>query len=271
MKKIFLCCLFVHFVHQSSAQNAQALVSAEKAFEKACLEKGIRDGFLTYVDSNAIQFNEKGPIDAKKFWLSIPPFEGVFTWSPTIAEISASGDWGYTSGNFEHRPKSRDDIPNQFGQYTTVWQRYPDGQWKYLIDIGNPHAQAPLDKASIVIPTRSISDLNISETSLMDLEKKFILDLNKDLQEAYVKFCSDNYHLNFSGHDMVAQIDSAIMLFRNYKEHLEYLPAGVKLSPGKEMAAIYGTFKSGEKTSTYLRIWRHEIHGWKIALEVVRI
>lgn len=271
MKKISLCCLLIPLLYQAFAQQAQALVDAEKAFERACLEKGIRDGFLSFVDSNAIQFNEKGPIDAKKFWLSIPAFGGVFNWSPTIAEISSSGDWGYTSGNYEHRPKSPADIPNQFGQYTTVWQRYPDGQWKYLIDIGNPHAHASMDKASKFISANLIADVNINESSLLDLEKKFILDFNKDLQESYVRFCSDTYYLNFSGHTMVAKRDSAVMLIKNHNGLLEYQPAGIKLSPGKDMAAIYGTVRSDGKAGTYLRIWRHEINGWRIALDVVRI
>jgi hypothetical protein len=39
------------------------LVAAEKAFEKSCIESGIRNGFLANVDSNGIEFTEKGPAD----------------------------------------------------------------------------------------------------------------------------------------------------------------------------------------------------------------
>jgi hypothetical protein len=67
MKKYFALlismCLSLHL----SAQGSRALVAAERAFEKSCLDSGIRNGFLANVDSNGIEFTEKGPVDAKQF------------------------------------------------------------------------------------------------------------------------------------------------------------------------------------------------------------
>src|SRR5262249_15710429 len=159
---------------------------------------------------------QNGPVNGKKFWSSLPVFDGVFTWSPAIAEIAPSGHWGYTSGNYEHRPKSLEDTPNEFGQYTTVWQQYPDGQWKYLIDIGNPHPKGALDKESRIITGHGTEDINGSDATLMELEKNFILDFEKDLNQAYLSFCSNSYHLNFSGHGLIAQKDSAVQLIKNH-------------------------------------------------------
>jgi hypothetical protein len=51
MKKCLLITLFFLFGSLVIAQNAEALVKAEKAFEKSCFDKGIRDGFPAHVDS----------------------------------------------------------------------------------------------------------------------------------------------------------------------------------------------------------------------------
>src|SRR5258706_14940904 len=59
MKKYFALVVSICFSIHLSAQNARALVAAEKAFEKSCLESGIRNGFLANVDSNGIDFTEK--------------------------------------------------------------------------------------------------------------------------------------------------------------------------------------------------------------------
>src|SRR6478736_5771603 len=109
MKICFLFSALLSLWLPIHAQNADALVATETAFEKSCLAKGIRDGFLDWVDSNGITLTKTGTVNAKKFWSSLPTFDGVFSWSPSYAEMSLSGDWGYTTGNFEHRPKTISD------------------------------------------------------------------------------------------------------------------------------------------------------------------
>ena len=71
-------------------------------------------------------------------------------------------------------------------------------------------------------------------------------------------------------HHPVTSRDSAVILLNKIGTTLKYHPAGIKISPGKDMAAAYGTFDLGGKTGSYIRIWRHEKTGWKIALEVIR-
>jgi hypothetical protein len=43
-----------------------------------------------------------------------------------------------------------------------------------------------------------------------------------------------------------------------------------RCSSGNDMAAIFGTIGAGDKSGSYLRIWRHEKYGWKIGLEVIK-
>jgi len=271
MKKYFALlipiCISVHL----SAQDARALVAAEKAFEKSCLDSGIRNGFLANVDSSGIVFTKKGPSDAKLFWRSLPSVEGVFSWSPSYSELSGSGNWGYTTGNYEHRPRSLKDTPDQCGQYTTVWGKNDQGQWKYLIDIGTSHDCKPLDKNPVIIAASKYgAGEDLSEEKFFIVEKEFNGLVGRSAKDAYLEYGSSKYILNMPQHQPVTSRDSVVMLL-NSMGTLQYRPAGIKISPGKDMVATYGTFEAGTNTGSYLRIWRHEKTGWKIALEVIRV
>jgi hypothetical protein len=272
MKKYFALVMWISFTIHLSAQNAHALVAAEKAFEKSCLESGIRNGFLANVDSNGIDFSEKGPVDAKQFWRSLPAFDGIFSWSPSYSELSISGNWGYTTGNYEHRPKTLKDQPDECGQYTTLWGKNGHGEWKYLIDIGNSHDCVPLDKNPNIITLEKLGAGELaSKEKLSGKEKEFIISVGQNTKDAYLKYGSSKYILNLAHHRPVTSRDSAVILLNKMGHTLKYHPAGIKISPGKDMAAAYGTFELGDKTGSYVRIWRHEKTGWKIALEVIRV
>ena len=272
MKKYFalliLTCLYIHL----SAQKSLALVAAEKAFEKSCLDSGIRNGFLANVDSNGIALTKKGPVDAKQFWRSLPAFDGIFSWSPSYSELSTSGDWGYTTGNYEHRPKTLEDAPDECGQYTTLWGKNDRGEWKYLIDIGNSHDCLPLDKNPVIITIEKYdAGHQGSQEKLSGMEKEFIDSFGQNIGDAYLKYGSSKYILNMPQHYPVTSRDSAVILLNKPGTTLKYHPAGIKISPGKDMAAAYGTCEAENKTGSYVRVWRHEKSGWKIALEVIRI
>jgi len=58
-------------------------------------------------------------------------------WEPTGVDISASGDLGYTYGNYIRKYK---DNSNQWvtgtGKYTSIWKKDTAGHWKIVLDIG---------------------------------------------------------------------------------------------------------------------------------------
>jgi hypothetical protein len=271
MKKYFSLLILICLSSHLSAQTSRALVIAEKAFEKSCLDSGIRYGFLANVDKNGIEFTDKGPVNAKLYWRSLSAFEGVFSWSPSYSELSISGDWGYTTGNYEHRPKTLKDPPDECGQYTTIWGKNNLGEWKYLMDIGNIHTCAPLEKNPAIITIGKYdAGQQGSHEKLSEKEKEFIVSFSHNIRDAYLKYGSSKYILNLGQYHPVTSRDSAVLLLSKIGSNLKYHPTGIKISPGKDMAAAYGTFESGGKTGSYVRIWRHEITGWKIALEVIR-
>ena len=60
------------------------------------------------------------------------------SWAPSYADISASGDLGYTYGTYEFRSRDKDGKPIvSYGKYSTIWKRQKDGSWKVVLDMGN--------------------------------------------------------------------------------------------------------------------------------------
>jgi ketosteroid isomerase-like protein len=60
-------------------------------------------------------------------------------WTPTKADVSASGDVGYTTGTYQLTMNG----VNEKGKYVTVWKKQSDGTWKVGEDIFNADAGAP--------------------------------------------------------------------------------------------------------------------------------
>jgi len=54
------------------------------------------------------------------------------------ADISASGDLGYTWGKYEFCAKGADGAEKvEHGKYMTVWKKQADGSRKVAVDMGN--------------------------------------------------------------------------------------------------------------------------------------
>ena len=69
--------------------------------------------------------------------MSAPGFS--LTWTPTKADVAASGDLGSTAGTYEMSTAGATDK----GKYITLWKRQPNGEWKATDDIINAFFLAP--------------------------------------------------------------------------------------------------------------------------------
>ena len=63
----------------------------------------------------------------------------ALTWRPVFGSVAASGDLGFTIGEYIATGRGPSGAAVQrFGKYLTVWQRQSDGSWKFVVDGGNP-------------------------------------------------------------------------------------------------------------------------------------
>jgi ketosteroid isomerase-like protein len=132
--------------HSSAADakpsTAETLKKLEAEFMKEALARGSL-GYMSYYADDAVELpNGAHAIQGKENIAKTMGFldnkDNQLTWTPALADISASGDLGYTYGTFEFRSKGKDGKPTvSHGKYTSVWKKQNDESWKVVLDMGN--------------------------------------------------------------------------------------------------------------------------------------
>jgi ketosteroid isomerase-like protein len=132
----------VHHASASPKDNVDTLRQLEAEFMKAAAEHGSQ-GYLSYYADDAVEVPNGAPIIQGKVNIAkgigfLDQKDNHLTWTPVGADISASGDLGYTYGNFEFRSKDKDGkTVVDHGKYTSIWKKQKDGSWKVVLDMGN--------------------------------------------------------------------------------------------------------------------------------------
>ncbi|WP_420127037.1 YybH family protein [Longimicrobium sp.] len=62
-------------------------------------------------------------------------------WEPVAGGMAASGDLGYTVG----LGVSRGGNGVGYSKYLSIWRRQPNGEWKWVVDGGNPRPADPVE------------------------------------------------------------------------------------------------------------------------------
>lgn len=119
-------------------KEKEAMKQADISFSALSEQKGMKAAFLHYIDSDAVLLRpDYYPIIGKEavyYLQKINDSSFSLTWKPQNAEISSSGDLGYTYGIYTLHDK---DTTMQ-GTYITLWRKHTDASWKFVLDTGNP-------------------------------------------------------------------------------------------------------------------------------------
>lgn len=117
----------------------QQLMEADKAFSALCEKEGMKSAFIEYLDSNGVLLRPGHmPIvgaAAIDFIIQQSDTGYTLSWQPSFADVSASGDMGYTYGLYTMTWHGIDSV--SYGTYTSIWKKQSDGKWKYVLDSGN--------------------------------------------------------------------------------------------------------------------------------------
>jgi ketosteroid isomerase-like protein len=78
------------------------------------------------------------------------------TWQATRAEVSASGDLGYTVGNYTLKTNTPSGIPvTENGKFQTTWKKI-DGAWKVIEDTATSDAPPALVSKHVIVPASAV-------------------------------------------------------------------------------------------------------------------
>ena len=115
------------------------MLEADRAFSRLCEEKGMKQAFLEYIDSNGVLLrpNHLPLLGADAIDFLIQQNDSAFTlkWEPRTGTVAHSGELGYTYGIYELKPGTKDTII--YGNYVSIWKKQSDGKWKFVLDTGN--------------------------------------------------------------------------------------------------------------------------------------
>lgn len=135
-------------------QERNALLALDREWSGTAKDT---EKFLAYFAPDASVYAQGMPVatgaaairDAWTQMSSMPGFS--IAWTPTKAEVSATGELGYTAGTYESTMAGA----SEKGKYVTVWKKPSGGAWKAMEDIFNADAapQSPAAKHVLVAPS----------------------------------------------------------------------------------------------------------------------
>ena len=270
MKKLIvllaICAAFV----TNAQNNIDGLINAEKEFASYSVTHNMKDAFLHFLDSTGIVFNKSQPVNGIEWWSKKETPGGILNWHPQFAEIAASGNLGYTTGPWTFQPKTVADSVVATGQYTTVWHLDKNGEWKFLIDLGVSNLPSTDSAEVIKIDAAKITTNPIDLLSMVKTEEAFIGAYKENTPGVYRQFLSQQSILNRNSSLPATTAAEQSKIIEATPQEIRFAINGSGISKSGDLGFVYGTITLNDKKENYLRIWRKEKEGWKIAVEVLR-
>lgn len=143
IKFIILAAFFYSMNTFSQDSNADALKKADIEFSNLSKDIGVKDAFIAYTAENGVLLRPyMMPIagnEAVKKFMEEGDSNFKLTWEPLYADVCISGEMGYTYGIYTLVFKDETGTEqSRKGTYVSVWKKDKDGNWKFVLDTGNP-------------------------------------------------------------------------------------------------------------------------------------
>ncbi len=269
------------YPQQKNNDELNSLIAVEYSFAKSASEIGTRDAFLKFIADDGILFRPNA-VNGKKFLEQSAKKPGLLRWYPVHAEIALAGDMGFTTGPADFR-NEKEGEPVWFGNFCTVWQRQENGEWKFVIDFGNSNNK-PEEKAEGLKysepdkkpDARQLKKSNLGVDELIAAEKEFNNAVkNKGVMEAYKKYISAKTKILRNRYLPIIGTKNIMSFLEGESGSMNFAFEGGKISSSADLGFTYGKFEGSDSsgninvTCNYLRIYKKEGSGWKIAIEAL--
>ena len=268
-------------VGTARAQQArEAIIAAENTFAAQAAREGSAAAFLTNSTAASMVVENGQLANAQKVWQSKPPATGPhrLAWHPVMADVAQSGELGYTTGPWTFGSGTQTAAA---GEYVTLWHKQPDGQWKFVVDMGVEHSDDAVATPGTVARPQLFAGpatpVPVPAHAIIDLDHVFSkAELHKPL-ETYQAYLSKEARLLRPGQLALLGPTAQVVINNTLNRAYLFAPTGGYLAASGDLGYVYGTLrrpstdpKQPEETGSYLRIWRREaVAGWRIVLEVL--
>jgi ketosteroid isomerase-like protein len=273
MKTITAIALALLMVLSVPAQSdLQKLVDTEKAFAAYAAEKNTKQAFLEFLADDGVVFNPDRR-NGKEFWRARQENASLLSWYPAVADISSSGLIGYTTGPWEYRPKGKTDNPAAFGQYSTIWQKQPNGEFKAVLDLGVTHAKPESQQPTWTAPASIKRDANKNNSYAGDYAAQFFALMREDsIEKAYKTFAADDVRLLRGGKFPIIGKKAALAELKKDRSHIE-ISRRISFFGSGDLAYVTNPYKRVEndnviESGNFMQVWKLRDGRWQIVLDV---
>jgi len=258
---LMVCC------GKAVAQPGEIAV-AEQAFAQMAVDSGIQKAFCYFLDSNSLIFRNGKSVDALPFWKTVSGNRSLLLWKPVYTGMAHSGDLGFSTGPFEHRQSPADAV-EESGNYSSVWVKNNNGQWKVLIDMSVPYQPSTFQKQWDPAVCTSLAPV-AALPNWQPVERDFIDQYRQQGAPAFHQYITNDSWFNI-------QDQLPLHTIKDIDAGLQQIPAGLQFSlMGGGMATTgdlfyaYGTVTRNGREENYLQVWGHQKDGWKLLLQVLK-
>jgi len=261
------------------------MVGAERSFAKRSVDANTRDAFVAYFGPDAVLMRP-GPVNAQKWFADHPKWglEGLLTWDPSWAFVSAAGDVGISTGPWQFRTeRALTAKPVAHGFFVTVWVAN-DAEWKVKFDhgVGTPEPTSPIepfDASGATAPAWPVlkADQGAARASFDRAETAFLEAFNAKGSSAYDTVLATDGRVYRPDHFPAVGAHAAHALADAAPTPgLKFVAAESGIARSVDLAWVYGTLEPSTKPATemvpgtYLHVWRRGADAeWRLALDVV--
>lgn len=270
---------------QREHEALESLVDAERAFSRACGEDGFRQSFLDHFapegvffapePRNCVETLSSRPAEPKP---AFPPFD----WAPAIADVSAAGDLGYTTGPvrywFEDGSK-----PARWGYYFSVWKRNGHGDWKVVADLGTDVGGADLGDPGDV-KFRPAPDFRhgrsgkrpaeAAANSLLRAEDDFARKAETvPFADALAAVGTKSLRVHRDRALAATDRKAIAALMEGVDTTPVWETIGCEVSQSGDLGYTYGQYASnlaagGVRKGYWVRVWKRDQNKWRLAVDV---
>jgi ketosteroid isomerase-like protein len=122
----------------TKVSSTNDIMNADMAFSDMSRQVGMKKAFLQYIDNEGTLLRPGHlPIvgaDAIDYLSKLSDTAYSLSWKPTHAEISKSGDLGYTYGTYQLKLEGN----TLTGTYVNIWKKENGGEWRFVLNSDNP-------------------------------------------------------------------------------------------------------------------------------------
>jgi len=253
-----------------STDAPASLAAAESAFAAQSVREGMRAAFLAWLAPEATLYRG-GPVNGPAVIAANPDPPIVLDWRPAYVEVAASGELGLSTGPWTVTSRRDPAAAPRHGQFVSVWKRARGGPWRVLVDLGISHPGAHLADAPLQARETPSRDPDPSAT-IERAEAQFASRAaTSGDADAYAAWTSTSVRLYRDGQAPFLGRPAALGSPAARDARTAWTVEAHETSASGDFGYAIGRYgpTGGATAGHYLRVWRREADGWRIALDVV--